>query len=81
MQGQRSRRRGHLVHEAGAAQRRHRVLALADTFEDVSRLDPATLEIPGVARDPELVLDAIVERLEILVADRPILDSGSGRDA
>src|SRR6185369_10755634 len=57
-----------VVHE----QRRHRELALARSLEDVATLDLAPLQVTRLAGHAEIVFGAIVERLELRVAQRPV---------
>jgi hypothetical protein len=64
--------RAGLVH----LQRRQWIVALPRRLERIAAGDLLALEIAGLAGDPELIFGAVVERLEILVAQRPI---GEGR--
>ena len=75
------RRVGHHLREPVAPQRRHGVFALPRSLEDVAaRVNPA-VEISGFARYAELVLDLVVVRLELVEAERPILNRGSPGNA
>src|SRR6266853_1214909 len=65
----------HAIGEAGAAQRRHGILALARRFEDVARRIDLALNVAGLSGHPDLMLHQIVEGLEIFVAERPVLQS------
>ena len=72
---------GHELRELRAAQRRHRIRALARAFEDVpARIDGA-FDVAGLARHADRVLDLVVVRLELLEAERPVLDRRAARDA
>jgi len=53
-------------------QSRQWILAATRRFEDVAALDLAAAEIAGFAGNAKLVLGAIVVRLEIGVAHRPV---------
>ena len=63
----------HAFGEFGAAQRRHRIAALARPLEDVAaRIDDA-VDVAGLAGHADLVLDLVVIGLELLEPERPIL--------
>ena len=72
---------GHHVGEAGAVQRRHRVGARARAFEDVAAAVDRALDVAGLARDANLHFHLVVVRLQLLEAERPVLDRGAGRQA
>ena len=72
---------GHLVVERRPAQRRHRVLALARRLESVAARIDLPVDVARLPRDADLVLDLLVVRLELVVAERPVLDGRSLRDA
>ena len=61
-----------LIHE----QWRQRIFAAARRFEHVAAVDLASLQIARLARHAELVFGAIVEGLEIGVAQRPVGQRG-----
>jgi len=61
-------------------ERRQRIFATARRLEDVAAVDLLALQIAGLAGDAELVLGAVVERLEVGIAQRPIRDRGILRD-
>src|SRR5882762_9505125 len=75
------RGRGHLVEEFVAAQRRHRVGALARALERIpARIDLA-VDVAGLTRDADLVLDLVVVRLELVETERPVFHRRSLRNA
>src|SRR5262249_39893162 len=59
------------------AQRRQRIVAPARRLEHVAPVDLLALQVAGLARHPKLIFGAIVVRLEISVAERPV-DEGRG---
>src|SRR5207247_88929 len=54
------------------AQRRQRVVATARRFEHVAAVDLFSLQVAGLAGDPELVFGAVVIGLELGVAQLPV---------
>jgi hypothetical protein len=61
-------------------QRRQRIFATARRFEYVAAVDLRALQVASLARHAELVFRAVVERLEIGVAQWPVRKRGVGRD-
>ena len=53
-------------------QRRQRIVALARRLERIAAVDLRALEIAGLAGNAELILGAVIERLEIGIAQRPV---------
>ena len=78
-QPQRARGRGHQIDEAGASKRRHRILALTRPLEDVAAAIDRALDVAGLSRDAELVLDLVVVRLQFVETERPVLDRRARR--
>ena len=72
---------GHHVGEPRAAQRRHRDTRVARPFEDVAAAIDRAVDVAGLARDADLVLDLVVVRLEFVETERPVLDRRALRDA
>jgi hypothetical protein len=81
MPAERPRRVRHHVGESRAAQRRHRVFTLPRTLEDVAAPIDAASEVAGLARHADLAFHRVVVRLELLQAERPVLDRGPAREA
>jgi hypothetical protein len=61
-------------------QRRQRIFATARCFEHVAAVDLPALQVAGLARHAEFVFGAVVERLEIGVAQRPVGERGVRRN-
>ena len=61
-------------------ERRQRVVALPRRLEDVAAGDLLALQIAGLARHADLILDTLVVGLELGVAQRPVDDRGIFRD-
>src|SRR6185295_20333066 len=78
---ERLRRRRHLVEELVAAQRRHRIATLARTFERIAARIDLAVDVAGLTRHADFVLDLVVVRLELVEAERPVLDRRSFRDS
>ena len=74
---QRARRVRHALQEAGPAQRGHRVVAGAGALERVAPLVATAGDVAGLPRDADLVLHPVVVRLELGVAEGPVLDRRS----
>src|SRR4029077_13610529 len=55
--------------------------ALARAFEDVAARIDGAVDVAGLARDANLVLDLVVVGLEFLKPERPILHCRALRDA
>ena len=66
-------RRRHALGEPGAAQRRHRVGALARSLEDVTARIDLAVDVAGLAGNADLVFHLVVVGLEFLKPERPIL--------
>src|SRR5215469_14297454 len=64
----------HVVGEAAAAKRRHRIFALTWSFENVAGRVDLALNISGFSRHADFVLDGVVERLELVVIERPVFE-------
>ena len=75
LRGSRKNRAG-LIH----LQRRQRIFALARRFERIAAGNFLALQVAGLAGDAELVFGAVVERLEVGIAERPIGERGILRD-
>src|SRR5208283_4400394 len=58
-----ARSAGHAFGELGAAQRRHRIAALARALEDVAAAIDDAVDIAGLAGHADLVLDLVVIEL------------------
>ena len=54
---------------------------LRGAFEDVAARIDRALDVAGLARHADLVLDLVVVRLELVVAERPVFDRRSLRHA
>jgi len=63
----------HAFGEFGAAQRWHRITALARSLEDVAAGIDDAVDVAGLARHADLVLDLVVIWLELFESERPIL--------
>src|SRR6516162_1452443 len=61
-------------------QRRQGVIAPPWRLEDVAAIDLAAGKIAGLAGDAQLVLGAVVERLQLRVAHRPVRERRVLRD-
>ena len=70
----------HHVDEVATAQRRHGIFALARAFENIARLIDLALQIAGLARHADFVLDRVEVRLQFLVGQRPVFDSRALRN-
>ena len=68
-----ARRPGHLLDEAGPAQRRHRVGAAPRSLEDVAAFVDHAADVAGLPGDPDRVLDPVVVLLQRVEAERPVL--------
>src|SRR5690606_4195767 len=64
----------HQVGEAGAAQTGHRIGAGARAFKLVASGYNFAVDVAGIAGNPQRVLYAIIERLQLFVAEGPVLD-------
>ena len=71
----------HVLGELGAGERRHRIGARARALEDVAALVDGAADIAGLAGDADLVLDLVVEGLELLEPERPVLHRRALGDA
>ena len=80
MPAERPSGRSHLVVERRPPQRRHRVLPLARSLEPVAARIDLPVDVASLSRDADLVLDLLVVRLELVVAEGPILDGRSLRN-
>src|SRR2546421_12475320 len=75
MKPERFRAPRHLLDELGPAERRHRMAAPGRRFERVAaRTDPA-VDVARLTRDADFVLDFVIVGLELVVIERPVLDS------
>ena len=81
MPAQRPRGRGHAIEIAGTAQRRHRVRPPPRRFVDVAATIDGAEYVAGLARHADLMLHQVVVRLELFVAERPVLHGGPRRKA
>src|SRR5882672_12192851 len=71
----------HRVDELRAAQRRHRIAARTRPLEDVAaRIDDAA-DVARLARYAERVLHLVVVGLELVQAERPVLDGRAARNS
>src|SRR5438094_8505311 len=73
MPPERARRGGHLVEKVRAAQRRHWKLALPGAFENIAAMIDLSVDVPGLPRYANLVLDLVVIRFKLVVAEGPVL--------
>src|SRR5262249_1671667 len=74
--GRRLEVRPHLIH----LQRRQRIVAAARRLEHIAAVNLAALQVAGLARPPDLVLRATIERLEPGIAHGPVDDRAILRD-
>src|SRR5262245_33039929 len=81
MPAERPRRRRHAVEELVAAQRRHWIWTLAQTFEGIALGIDLAVDVAGLPRHADFVLDLVVVRLELVEAERPVLDRRALRNA
>src|SRR5439155_27174394 len=77
MPAERARGVPHLLEEPRPPKRRHRVVALAWTFEDIAGAIDLSADVARLARDADLVFHLVVVGLEIVVPERPVLDGRS----
>ena len=70
-------------HQAGIARfdRRIRIFVAARAFEDVAAVDLLAAHIAGLARHAADLVEPVVERLQLVIADRPILDGHVVRES
>ena len=76
-----ARRLGHLLDEAGPAQRGHRIRPAPRSLEDVAPLVDLAADVAGLPGDAYRVLDPVVVVLEIVEAEGPVLDRRPHRQA
>ena len=69
--------RGHPIGELGAAQGRHWIRAPARPLEDVAARVDGAIDVAGLARNADLVLDLVIIGLEFVQAERPVLHGRS----
>src|SRR5437016_7683379 len=72
-----------LAEQARAQSRLDRLVGImvaARPLERIAAGDDLALEVAGLARGAAQLVEAVVERLEFLIAHRPILDRHVGRD-
>ena len=74
-------RGGHHVREARAAQGRHRIRPRARALEDVAPFVYRAAHVPGLAGYADFHLHLVVVGLQFVVAERPVLDRRTLRDA
>ncbi len=68
------RRARHHVRKFGAAQRRHRIVALARSFENIAALIDPAADIAGLSRHADLMFDDVVSGLQLIETEGPVLD-------
>ena len=77
---QRTRCVGHAVMEPCPPQRRHRKVTLSRSLEPVAARADTSPDISGLSGDTDLALHPVVERLEFVVSERPVLHRGAARN-
>src|SRR5262245_5066489 len=69
---ERSRRRRHFFGETRTSESRHRVLAFASTFKNISTRVNGPVDVSRFSRYPDFALDPVVIGLEFVIPKRPI---------
>jgi hypothetical protein len=81
MPAERPRRGRHEVGETRAAERGHRKFAPPRRFEDIAASIDGPVHVARRTRYTDLDFDLVVVGLELLVAERPVLDGRPARYA
>ena len=76
-----ARRGRHLVVPPAPSKRRHRIFAFARPLENIPARVDRPVDIPGLARHADFLLDDVVIRLKVGQSDGPVFDGGSFGDA
>src|SRR5207247_10573662 len=71
----------HQFREAGAAKRRHWIVAFPRAFEDVPTFIQCAIDIARLTGNSDLSLDPVIVRFEFFITERPVLDRRSLRNS